>query len=137
MTSKTYKMLVSNIGKEGADIVVQFYGGSTLYIPNEPTDGLRSELGNCNSVNLCDRFRGEMLPVPKRDEVQRCERNRAIFAARQGGASLRQLVRQFRLTERHISTILSTHQATDKPATATVSSAPPAPLSKRKANGKI
>ena len=137
MTSRIYEMLVTNIGREGADLVVQFYGGCTLYVPNEPVDGMRVELGNRHAVNLCDRFRGEMLSIPKRDEVQRCERNRAILAARQGGASLRQLVRQFRLTERHISTILSTHQGTDKPATAPVSSAPPAPLSKRKANGKV
>lgn len=88
--------------------VAEVYGGCHVSIPasvdNAP--GLVEVLGKPMAATLCAIYGGELLTIPRAMNARRHVRNEVIRETRRAGAKLRELARQFDLTERQVSTIL-------------------------------
>ena len=132
--SMVYAMLTDTLGKDGADALIDAFGGCHLYVGAEPTPEVVQVLGHDLADHLCERHRGECLNIPRLVEIQRAARNLAILSARADGMSLRSMTRQFRLTERHLQTILKDHKAFNEVTNDAATVEPPTPA-KRKRNG--
>lgn len=133
--SMVYAMLTDTLGKDGADALVSAFGGSHLYIGGAPTPEVVHVLGTDLADWLCERHRGECLNIPRRPEIQRLERNRAIIAARMEGMTMRTLARTFRLTERHLNSILKDHRAFSEATNDAATVEPPTPAKRKRSNG--
>lgn len=132
--SMVYAMLVDTLGRDGADALVNAYSGSHIYVATNPTPEIVHVLGPDLAERFCERHRGECLHIPRRLEIQRLERNRSIVKARMEGMTMRNMVRTFKLTERHLQTILKDHRAFNELTNDAAPVEPPTPT-KRKRHG--
>lgn len=115
------------IGNEGADAIVNQYGGTSLYVPSCMSymtidHPLAKLLGIEAAQKMVPIFGGDDFDIPKADAVKRARRNALIFVDRAAGLSHSALARKYDLTERQIRSILAAQNASKKlrPSPATI-----------------
>lgn len=96
------------VNAETAQKLVDRHGGTRLYIPKKMSQshGLATFLGYEQALLLSQNFGGVQIDIPLGDAARRHERNREIVRRHDAGENVRSLVRSYRLTEKHIYTIL-------------------------------
>ncbi|MEO5376239.1 MAG: hypothetical protein H7832_00410 [Magnetococcus sp. DMHC-6] len=97
------------IGMEGALTLVQRCGGTRLFVPKKinAQHKLVELLGFERARRLCLHFGGETLLIVRAAKAKRLARNREIIRLYDDGGSVRNLAKEFNLTERAIYSVLS------------------------------
>lgn len=104
--------MAGHIGLQGALSIVQAYFGRTLKVPVSEREGstyrhLVEILGPDAAAIFLDVYRGERLGVPRCAAALRAARDNEIIERYNDGWSVTRLVDEYRMTERHIRTILN------------------------------
>ncbi len=99
------------IGAEKTAVLVQWLGGTSLYIPSKLTaeHSLAQWLGLELSQTVCAEFSGLRVEIPRMVELKRTERNAQIIADRAAGMSISKTARKYEMTERNIRNITNKH----------------------------
>lgn len=101
--------LVDVVGPIAAQRIFNRYSGRTLMVPSDP-DGTDTVLAMMMSREayraLVIEFAAETISIPTAYTINRHQRNRDIYSARANGASTKQLVEKFGLSQRAITYIL-------------------------------
>jgi hypothetical protein len=105
------RMLVETIGSDSAWRLVERLGGTSLYVPWQPTDSLLSRVPAEDARTLCARLGGETIDIPLCLTASLADRNARIRAEADAGVSHGALARRYRTTERHIRRILARQPA--------------------------
>jgi Mor family transcriptional regulator len=123
------EQLIELVGIEATRKLVERWRGVHLYFPDPEflTDDhpLVECVGRDEAEALCKEYQGYWLLMPTGYAEILAERNRQICQARAAGATIAQLVVQFRLCERTIYYVLA--QEADTPATLHPASEQPQP----------
>jgi Mor family transcriptional regulator len=109
-------VLVEHLGSKSAWRLVERLGGTSLYVPWQPTVNLLSHVDLADAQRLCAAMGGEgYIEIPLRASLSVAYRNAQICAEAEAGATHRALARQYRITERHVRRILARcHDYTQK-----------------------
>ncbi|MBF0273461.1 MAG: hypothetical protein HQL98_15540 [Magnetococcales bacterium] len=107
--SGSMRELADLIGRELAARLVESVGGTRIFVPKKPRPHhrLASLIGMDATTQLSGYCGGEVLAIPKEAGMRRAIRNQQICARYDQGMGVRQLAREYDLTERQIYTILS------------------------------
>lgn len=99
------------IGAEKTAVLVQWLGGTSLYIPSKLTDehALAQWLGLELSQTVCAEFGGLSIEIPRMVELKRTERNVQIIADRADGISINKIARKYEMTARNVRNIINKH----------------------------
>jgi hypothetical protein len=99
--------LADEFGEVNARALSYEWGGVRLYIPQAPKDDhpITKTVGRQAADWLAYRFGGTSIYVPC--EQARAHRNQQILEQHAGGRSVSALARQFGLSHRHVTRILS------------------------------
>lgn len=91
------------------------WGGSRVFIPSTlcEASALADLLGHEAATALVSRFGGATLEPPSLRSIERLLRDNAIRADFDAGASRRELVRRFALTDRQVRSVLSASAASE------------------------
>ena len=103
----TLRELAEQCGSDVALRLLGEYGGCHVVVPREihPDHPIALRLGLQAARAICRTYGGEILTIPKGDSARRHIRNESNRHHRRAGSSLRDLARQFNLTERQVCTI--------------------------------
>lgn len=103
--------LTDLIGAEAALVLIEAHGGTRLYIPQEPNQGMAiaREIGLPAARALAARYGRDWIAVP-------LARNWRARLYRQRGDSYREIARRLGLTESAVSRILTAAQMTQRQA---------------------
>ena len=107
------EQLIDCIGLQNTFKLVEYYGGTPLYIPKSHTTArvLKTVLDEPTLITLCAHFGGMIIEsVPT--GLLRERRNAMIREQRQRGVTVHELARANQLTTRHIMTICGSTQPT-------------------------
>lgn len=116
----TVTLLKSVIGNEAATQLMQSkeFGGMSLEIPKTDKGRgaplvahLTEVIGEAAVIALIAHFGGEKIYIPRDAQVARQQRNKNIIYQYSSGASVRELVGQYTLSDRHIRSILNNHNS--------------------------
>lgn len=99
------------IGAEKTAEMVQWLGGTCLYIPSKHTaeHSITTWLGLELSQKVCAEFGGLSIEIPRMVELKRTERNAQIIADRTDGLSINKIARKYEMTARNIRNIINKH----------------------------
>lgn len=97
-------------GKDAAFRLADRYGGTRIYFPRrsslDPGHPLVCLLGEERAGQICDRWMGLHVDVPRGVAVDIALRHQEVRALRRKGWTVVALAKRFRLTERSIYSIL-------------------------------
>lgn len=104
-----FEALCEIIGEGKAQILVEHFGGVSLYIPAKvrADHPLASIIGLDTAQRVCAEFGGVTVGIPRHAGLQRNARNAQIFFDHEQGMSNRELARKYQLTDRHIRSIIN------------------------------
>lgn len=110
-----FQEIAQLVGDEAAAKLAEQYGGVRLYIPAKLTakHPLRELLGQEIAQQLCGKFAGLTVEIPRGHMQQIARRNRLIMADRAAGMSQRERALKYHLTERTICKIAKTNHNTN------------------------
>ena len=106
--------IVRVIGAEAAAQIFEHFGGMVLKVPvgRYPHGVTISRIKNLIGEDACSKFiehfGGERLSVSKGMAHTRAVRNKKIIADYDAGVPFNELIRRYRLTTRHLRSILNT-----------------------------
>ncbi|MFZ6872849.1 Mor transcription activator family protein [Undibacterium sp. Di27W] len=109
------KLLISMIGESAAIRMMDTknFGGGSFDFPKSETGlgaqtfaALAEVVGMSNAHRLCRHFGGERLYIPNLANQYRQERNKNIVKKYNGGTAVRELMREYGLSDRRIWEIL-------------------------------
>lgn len=115
------KLLISVIGESAAIRMmdVKNFGGGSFDFPKSETGlgaqtfaALAEVVGMPNAQRLCNHFGGERLYIPNLASQYRQERNKNIVKKYNGGSTVRELMREYGLSDRRVWEILKTTDMT-------------------------
>lgn len=106
------RQLIAVIGMEATIRLLRARGGQRVHVPESRSKLLTDIVGAESARQLCERFGGQELDLPKYDKVAQQLRDVAIRAERPG-ASLNELAARHDLTRRHIQNILRDNESSD------------------------
>ncbi|MFC0349708.1 Mor transcription activator family protein [Undibacterium danionis] len=119
----TVQLLIRLIGEGAAMRMMdpKALGGARYAFPKKET-GLGAQsyaylvdvVGTENAKRLCEHFDGDDVYIPKMTEHYRHQRNVRIVNAYNNGTSIRELVRDFEISDRRVWEILKTTDMTKK-----------------------
>ena len=111
----TIARIAELIGLQAALRLVEKFGGTRIYIPEElptPDHVLAKTIGYGEANALCAAFARDWLSVPRCTDRLRAQRDNQIRQEYDGGRSVRELAREYEMTERNIWRIVASD---DKP----------------------
>lgn len=106
------QQLIELVGAGPALALVRAFGGNVIKVPSRDREEgrLRARLvevmGGPAAALFIDRYSGETLSIARCAAAARDERDRAIIAAYDRGASVARLATEHLMTERQVRTIL-------------------------------
>lgn len=105
---ESIKEIADYVGEEGALTMLQAFPGIRLFIPKKVPDGhvLIEKIGKALAEKLSVHFGGETLTIPRGAKVLRMARNKEIIKKYDAKMTVRELVGEYKLTERQVYTIL-------------------------------
>ncbi len=100
--------IAEEIGWSATLRVVEVFAGMDLYVPHSPTEDhpLTALVGTDAAWALARRFGGGRVRVDRCVDILRERRDREIRQRYDAGASVRDLVREYQLTTRHVFRVL-------------------------------
>jgi len=99
------------MGREALEQLVQLAGGLALRVPKRPPlPGVLAELPPLAQEQLARYVGGDVIYIPKCDARLRLQRDAAIVAAYDAGATVKALARSYDLSERWVYEILGRPQ---------------------------
>lgn len=104
--------LIDLLGAAPALALVRAFGGTVIKVPSRDRQESRLRerligvMGEAAARLFIDRYSGEALSIARCAAALRDERDRAIIAAYDGGASAASLATEHVMTERQVRTIL-------------------------------
>lgn len=104
-----FNPIVSIIGFDALEVLVQHYGGLTIRVPSgggELYQAMADLIGDTAMRNLALYAGGTALYIPKGDESQRQQRNAQIISAHASGVPVSSIARRFGLSDRRIWAII-------------------------------
>ncbi|MDP1980496.1 Mor transcription activator family protein [Undibacterium sp.] len=113
----TIKLLVSMIGEAAAIRLMDAknFGGGSFDFPKSETGlgaqtfaALAEVVGMQSAQRLCNHFGGERLYIPNLAQQYRQERNKNIVTKYNTGSTVRELMREYGLSDRRVWEILKT-----------------------------
>lgn len=113
MSQAILKQLKEVIGEEAPALIVKYFGGTEIHIPQKPRDGsqLVAVLGLGRAEKLCLFMGGTVLHVPVRPQGKEANtlaiRNREIFNRWKRGDKRADIARDYGLTTRMIRYIVT------------------------------
>ncbi|WP_454887863.1 hypothetical protein [Sphingomonas oryzagri] len=104
--------IVEAVGEEAAALLIDHFGGTSLYVPRRLGDDhpICLALGRQNAEKVAAWAGGSLFPVPKRDR-QRELYERVMQAKRDGKVTVAQIAREEGLSERQVYRILRLSRA--------------------------
>lgn len=108
MTTETHiDLILAALGPDATRALVAAHGGQRHRIPKKAPGWLVDSIGREAAEHLCRLYADTHLTVPMAAEWQRAERDNAIRADYDAGASVHQLVTQYKLHESTVRRILN------------------------------
>ena len=89
--------------------IAERFGGTRLYLPRQPDESseLVQLIGIRHARALCSHYSGEFIEVPRAAAVRRLLRDSKMCRARERGATVRKIAREYQLTQRQARRILT------------------------------
>lgn len=111
--------LASHVGISGALAIAERWGGIRLHVPHveriNSGHPLVQAIGMKNAESLARYAGGEWMEIPLCHLLSVRRRDAEMVAARQGGASTREIAKQFRLTERGVRLAMERYRREQSP----------------------
>lgn len=108
--------LVDIIGLPAVLRLMEAFGGTELWVPERLfyNHKLLEALDGEAAQSLCEYMAGSRIRVPRGAAIIREVRNRAIRRERHQGAKLDELALRYKITDRHVLTILNSEPEDDR-----------------------
>lgn len=108
-----FKEIEELIGREKAVVLIERFGGISLYIPKTPTPRtpLVLALGHALGTEICDRFPASTVEIPSRLSLDQSRRRAAVLRDIDSGRPHSKIARTHGITARRVRQIASEHNS--------------------------